>query len=212
MLNGIKVYSEDQLFDFTCEKTCWGSCCTQIPITAWDIIVLKRHFNQTTSQFLKEHTMLSIKTCPPRIMLKHHPNTIAWKFGGQKDRCHLLSTDRTCSVYEARPVACRNYPLARIHYPLNTQPDEYFKLKCPHIHATTTPTAKPAKEFLVGVDKSEHFTTLTNSIPKERFTKEIGFVQTFLKTTYDWDTLPHPMFTSPEEEFQWVLKELSLLC
>lgn len=209
LLQGIPIYSEDELFEFTCEKVCWGSCCSNIPITAWDIIVFKEYFKCDTSVFLKEHTMLSIKTCPPMIMLKHHPKNMEWKFGGMKDRCHFLTTKRICSVYEARPIACRNYPMARISY--KNIPDEYFQLSCPHIHEVKpeqepTATAKPAKEFLHGVEKAEKFTMLTEKIPKEQFTKNKGFIQQFLLVFYDWDKIKEkPSFTTKEEEFEWVL-------
>ena|SRR5580765_7753490 len=89
---------------YSCSK-CPGYCCSypEIEITKRDIARLAKHFGLSFEQAEERFTKLDAKEGVP--LLRH-----------QKDRifdtvCTFLDQKtRRCTVYEARPGVCREYP------------------------------------------------------------------------------------------------------
>ncbi|MBF0539860.1 MAG: YkgJ family cysteine cluster protein [Nitrospirae bacterium] len=98
--------TENARFKFKCHKgiACFNKCCGDLDIflTPYDIIRMKNRFNQTSGQFLLEHTeqVITEKTLLPMIKLKM----------GEDKRCRFVSADG-CTIYKDRPISCRYYPM-----------------------------------------------------------------------------------------------------
>jgi Fe-S-cluster containining protein len=93
---------------FRCHKgiSCFNACCKQADITLapYDILRLKKRFNQTSEAFLKEYTV------PFKMDQDGVPGV---KMRTTEDgACVMLDGDNGCGVYEDRPTVCRYYPVA----------------------------------------------------------------------------------------------------
>ena len=97
---------ESSNIQFKCSKevACWNICCKNADVTLapYDIIVLKKHFNISSGEFLDKYTV-------PFAMDGKGLTGVKLKTNEQK-HCVFLNSDG-CSVYEKRPSACRYYPL-----------------------------------------------------------------------------------------------------
>ena len=89
---------------YDCEK-CPAFCCTypQTPVTAKDLRRLARHLDIDVESAGRKYTK-----CSPdqgeRILRQRRDNAFL-------TACHFLDSDtRSCTIYEARPAACREYP------------------------------------------------------------------------------------------------------
>ena len=89
---------------YDCER-CPAFCCTypQTPVTATDLRRLARHLDIDVESAGRKYTK-----CSPdqgkRILRQRHDNAFL-------TACHFLDSDtRSCTIYEARPAACREYP------------------------------------------------------------------------------------------------------
>lgn len=95
-------------FKFKCHPgvSCFTECCrgTNIILTPYDIIRLKKRLDLPSDQFLALYTepQLLEKTDLPVVTLKH--------LDDGKDSCPFVRDDG-CILYEDRPTACRYYPL-----------------------------------------------------------------------------------------------------
>jgi uncharacterized protein len=95
-------------FCFDCQPKldCFTHCCSDVNIvlTPADVLGLARRTGLTTRQFLENHTLTPItrELHLPVVMLRMGPEP--------EKRCPLVSA-QGCSVYEARPWACRMYPV-----------------------------------------------------------------------------------------------------
>ena len=98
------------VFHFHCHAgvSCYLSCCRNVDLLLfpYDIILLKKYLQMTSSDFLRQHTKLCEGSHPyfPGLQLK-----MADKEGAP---CPFLGADG-CTVYANRPSACRTYPLER---------------------------------------------------------------------------------------------------
>jgi Fe-S-cluster containining protein len=89
---------------YSCKK-CPAYCCTyeEIPVTARDIARLGRHFGIDAAQAEERFTRLD-ELGKARV-LRHRKDSVF------KTACmHLDQEKRRCTVYEARPAICRDFP------------------------------------------------------------------------------------------------------
>jgi Fe-S-cluster containining protein len=87
---------------YNCSK-CPGYCCTYktIDVTKRDIARLAKHFGVTYDHAKTRYT----KVVYGNLSLRHQKDHIF------KRACMFFDTDkRRCTVYEARPTVCRQYP------------------------------------------------------------------------------------------------------
>ena len=85
---------------------CPGYCCTYklIPVTERDVARLARHFgiNETTAE------LRFTRIVAGEIGMRHKKDHV------YASTCMMLDRDkRRCTVYEARPQVCRDYPVGR---------------------------------------------------------------------------------------------------
>lgn len=89
---------------FDCQK-CPAFCCTypQTPVTAKDLRRLARHLSIDVEAAGRKYTKRGPK--PGQRILKHRSDNAFLT------ACHFLdSATRSCTIYQARPAACRSYP------------------------------------------------------------------------------------------------------
>jgi len=95
-------------FCFDCQPKldCFTRCCSDVNIvlTPADVLGLARRIGLGTREFLERHTLNPItrELHLPVVMLRMGP--------APEKRCPFV-TAQGCSVYEARPWACRMYPV-----------------------------------------------------------------------------------------------------
>jgi len=129
--NMIPLSLEDT-FRFSCTKQvpCFNECCRDLNqyLTPYDIMRLKNHFGLLSGDFLERYT--TRHTGPesgfPIITLKTDH--------AQELKCPFV-TQSGCSVYQARPSACRTYPLVRVvsrSRETGRMNEQYLLLKEPH--------------------------------------------------------------------------------
>ena len=97
-------------FRFACHPgvSCYMQCCRDqnLFLYPFDVIRLKLRLGISSEQFLEQHAMVVRGDNPffPAVQLKMADNP--------RKTCPFLGDDG-CTVYEARPNACRTYPLER---------------------------------------------------------------------------------------------------
>ncbi len=107
-LQGKRRLQADSSFPFDCHAglDCFTRCCSDVNIvlTPADVLALARRTGLSTREFLDRHTLTPITKDLhlPVVMLRMEP--------GPEKRCPFVSA-QGCSVYEARPWACRMYPV-----------------------------------------------------------------------------------------------------
>lgn len=100
-----KLYP-DSTFKFRCHKDvpCFNKCCGELEIflSPLDVLRIKNSMGTTSSHFLGEYTDIVIPETMfiPLVKLKLD----------ESGKCRFVS-DKGCSIYEDRPLACRYYPL-----------------------------------------------------------------------------------------------------
>lgn len=90
---------------FNCSK-CPAYCCSyeRIQITKRDVLKIARHFGISYQQAEKRYT----KSSPIGRVFRHKQDHIF------KQVCQFLDTEtRRCTIYDARPAVCREYPESR---------------------------------------------------------------------------------------------------
>jgi uncharacterized protein len=101
--------SSSSTFCFECNPKldCFTNCCSDVNIvlTPFDVLGLARQAKLHTREFLDQHTLTPItkELHLPVVMLKMGP--------APEKRCPFVG-QAGCSVYDARPWACRMYPVA----------------------------------------------------------------------------------------------------
>ena len=93
-------------FDCHAGLDCFTRCCSDVNIvlTPADVLALSRKTGLTTSEFLDQHTLSPITK-------ELHLPVVMLKMGDAPEkRCPFVS-EKGCSVYDARPWACRMYPV-----------------------------------------------------------------------------------------------------
>ncbi|MCB0506779.1 MAG: YkgJ family cysteine cluster protein [Chitinophagales bacterium] len=102
-LKSLKPFEVDELFHTAHEAVfseidclqC-ANCCKTTPalINAEDINRIAKHLQLSTKEFITKYTQ------------KDDDNDIVFK----QTPCVFLNADNTCSIYEVRPFACKDYP------------------------------------------------------------------------------------------------------
>jgi len=99
--------TDDLFFGCTPDSNCGNLCCCGINqnLTGYDILRLSRFKNISTETFLKRYTFsyTGKQTHIPVVSLFEQPD--------KENACIFL--DSLCTVYDARPLSCRLYPVAR---------------------------------------------------------------------------------------------------
>ncbi len=107
-LRGKRRLGPDSDFCFDCqpELPCFTRCCADVNIvlTPADVLALARRTGLGTREFLDRHTL------NPITKELHLPVVMLRMGEAPEKRCPFVS-EQGCSVYEARPWACRMYPL-----------------------------------------------------------------------------------------------------
>ncbi len=94
---------------YDCSK-CPGYCCSypRIEVTDKDLKRLAKHFDLTTDQAEKKFTRFYSSDEGKERILKHQKDTV------YETICRFFDLDeRRCTIYEARPTVCRDYPNGR---------------------------------------------------------------------------------------------------
>ncbi len=96
-------------FCFDCQPSvdCFTNCCSDVNIvlTPADVLALARRAKLSTREFLDLHTLTPITK-------ELHLPVVMLKMGAAPERRCPFVTAQGCSVYDARPWACRMYPVA----------------------------------------------------------------------------------------------------
>jgi uncharacterized protein len=99
--------SPEDRFTFRCgaDLACFTSCCRDVAIvlTPYDVLRMKRALGLDSTEFLERYTLLPIakEQRVPVVLLRMDATTTRCPFVG----------DQGCGIYQARPWACRMYPL-----------------------------------------------------------------------------------------------------
>jgi Fe-S-cluster containining protein len=107
-LRGKRRLGPDSTFCFDCQPTleCFTRCCSDVNIvlTPADVLALARRTGLRTREFLDRHTLT------PITKELHLPVVMLRMGESPEKRCPFVSA-QGCSVYQARPWACRMYPV-----------------------------------------------------------------------------------------------------
>ncbi len=110
-LDDSRQLTDESTFCFSCtpDKKCFTRCCYDINLVLmpYDILKLKNKLGMTSGDFLKKYTSVHVGfgSGLPVVVLK---------MDGPYLKCPFLEEKKGCTVYDARPGACRTYPLARM--------------------------------------------------------------------------------------------------
>lgn len=94
---------------YDCSR-CPGYCCSypRIEVLDKDLKRLARHFGLTREQAEKRFTRRYRDADSDERILRHHKDEVYGSI------CRFFDTDeRRCTVYQARPTVCRQYPNGR---------------------------------------------------------------------------------------------------
>lgn len=98
----------DSRFKFRCHSgiNCFTKCCsrTDIILTPYDIIMMKRRLGLSSEEFLNKYTYIHIDES------SSHPYAVLKMT--EDGRCPFVTTEG-CSIYEHRPSNCRYYPVGQ---------------------------------------------------------------------------------------------------
>ncbi|MBU0459965.1 MAG: YkgJ family cysteine cluster protein [Nanoarchaeota archaeon] len=102
---------------FKCQKC--GYCCdhTIIELSPFDIKNICEHLNITTTEFHQKYSIFNFIAYPKCIL---------------KNRPHCPFKKNTCTIYQARPIRCRLYPLGRVFQDHKNSDTEF--LGCQRMH------------------------------------------------------------------------------
>ncbi len=107
-LQGKRQLRADSDFCFECHPglECFTRCCSDVNIvlTPADVLALARRTGLSTREFLDRHTLTPITK-------GLHLPVVMLRMGAAPDKRCPFVTEAGCSVYEARPWACRMYPV-----------------------------------------------------------------------------------------------------
>jgi Fe-S-cluster containining protein len=114
-------------FCFDCQPkvSCFTNCCSDVNIvlTPADVLALARRTGLTTREFLDQHTLT------PITKDLHLPVVMLRMGSDPEKRCPFVNAEG-CSVYDARPWACRMYPVGMALPPARpgVEPDPFYFL------------------------------------------------------------------------------------
>ena len=103
-----EMFDGGKVIQFRCHKdiACFNACCKNIDIslTPYDILRLKRHLGISSTEFLELFTL-------PYEIEKDGIAGVKLRPVEAGTACQFM-TEAGCSVYQDRPTACRDYPVA----------------------------------------------------------------------------------------------------
>ncbi len=141
--------------------SCFTACCHNIKIilTPYDILVLKKRLNLSSSEFITQYT-------EPTYLEKTDMPGVQLKLVGEKNGCPFV-TPEGCTVYADRPSACRYYPvgMADFHEGGTDTPEEekfFFLVKEPHCKGH-----EEAKIWTIGEWRADQGVDLRDDMNKE---------------------------------------------
>jgi Fe-S-cluster containining protein len=185
--NFTEEFQEKQLynkFKFKCVKGC-DSCCkmNDVALYPFDIMVLCNHLSISTSEFHSHYSYFEFDSTSK--ILRCYLNTTP--------RCVFFDTKKACIVYDARPVRCRIFPVARVFNRDGLVLHYLPKRKCPGFFDTGQKFS--IEEWISQpslVEKQElikHWTNFINELKNSTslpLTDEF-FIMFFKKIFYDFD-------------------------
>ena len=125
-----EILNNTDKIQFRCHKgiSCFNACCKQadVTLTPYDIIRLERHLGLSSEEFLKRHTV------PFKMDAQGVPGV---RLKTDESGACLFVREEGCSVYEARPTACRYYPAGLMAMRPKDEPTDksrYFLIREDH--------------------------------------------------------------------------------
>lgn len=107
-LRGKRVLAGGETFCFDCrsDRACFTQCCSDVSIvlTPADVLALARRTGLSTREFLDRHTLMPITR-------ELHLPVVMLRMGAAPEKACPFVGPAGCSVYDARPWACRMYPV-----------------------------------------------------------------------------------------------------
>jgi Fe-S-cluster containining protein len=95
---------------------CWNACChgADVTLTPCDILVLAKHFMMRPAKFVATYTVPAIHAGSglpvPKLVMTSSTDPGDGP-GDGKGPCVFMDEEAGCTVYGARPVTCRYYPM-----------------------------------------------------------------------------------------------------
>lgn len=216
ILTEYKRLHADTPFQFRCHPgvSCFNECCGDVNIflTPYDIIRLKNHLGLTSGEFIDRHTVI------PFTKEAKYPVILLRMGDDEKKKCEF-NTAEGCGVYEARPWACRMYPLG-VASPAEDSDDLdeefYFLLNDPfckgHLEQHTQSIAEYKKGQ--GVSDYDEQGELYKALTTHRFFREGNLLtpqkmDMFFMVCYDIDMFRSFVFKSSFQE-KFIIDESTL--
>ncbi|HHJ21052.1 MAG TPA: YkgJ family cysteine cluster protein [Gammaproteobacteria bacterium] len=135
----------DAEFQFDCHPgvSCFNACCkkSDIQMTPYDIVRLKKHFDLSSSDFVSRYTV-------PFEMDQHGMPGLRL-LSQPKTGCVFLG-DEGCTVYKDRPAACRYYALGSMGVrkaQTSRVEDVYFVVKEAHCQGHAEPRKQTVQAY-----------------------------------------------------------------
>ena len=171
-LKGKRRLEAGASFCFDCNPSldCFTRCCSDVNIvlTPADVLRLARATGLATREFLDRHTLL------PLTKELHVPVVMLRMDSTEAKRCPFVG-EKGCSVYEARPWACRMYPIASALPPAR-------------------PGVTPALQYFLQEDDFCHGRTGGKTFTVESWEKDQGLVEREPLEKAFRDLVGHPWF------------------
>ena len=192
--------TREDTFTFACHPgvSCFGDCCGDVNIflTPLDVLRLKNRLGMSSSEFLEKHTIL------PGDGGRSMPAPVLRMSEDEKRKCPFFG-DAGCSVYDARPWACRMYPLGFASPPPGESSEDpfFFLVKEDQCHGFTGGREISVARWMEeqGVEEYDESGALFrdiadgNRLPKWK-EEDPRKVQMFFMATYDIDTFRRFVF------------------
>ena len=165
-MENFKQLKRDDKFCFTCKKeySCFNKCCcdTNIFLTPYDVLRIRRHLNISSEEFLEKYTIQPFTKDQklPVVLLKLNDD--------EKKQCQFVK-EEGCSIYEDRPWSCRMYPigLASQKTRMDDPGNEFFFMQTDEFcEGHTSKQEWSIDEWLQdqGIEPYEHFSSLYREI------------------------------------------------
>ncbi len=207
----------DSKFKFNCHKdiSCFNKCCcnTDLFLTPYDIIKLKNGLQIESHEFLFQYTdaINQEGINIPLIKLKM----------GDKQQCPFLG-EQGCTVYEERPLICRNFPIGSGFIKMHEEGQElHFLLKMDYCKGTEEDKECTVKDWRQSQEVDLHdeliqgwsFIIAKKATDAPELQLDDRTTQYFIMASYDIDSFRKFVFDSPflemfevDEDFQEVIK------
>ena len=108
--NNVRQLATGETFDFICDPDleCFTECCRELELalTPYDVLRLKNGLQLKSSEFLNRYVIMEMGE------RETFPHLYLTMVDDGRAGCPFV-TPEGCTVYDARPGACRTYPLGR---------------------------------------------------------------------------------------------------